>query len=108
VLGVPVGELPVAYRLYQNYPNPFNPATTIKYELPVQSTVTLTIYTILGQKVKTLVNGVEDAGVKQVQWDGRNERGLGVATGVYFYRLEARAVSGNASFTQVKKMLVLR
>jgi hypothetical protein len=108
VLGVPVGELPVAYRLYQNYPNPFNPATTIKYELPVQSTVTLTIYTILGQKVKTLVSGVEDAGVKQVQWDGRNERGLGVATGVYFYRLEARAVSGNASFTQVKKMLLLR
>jgi hypothetical protein len=107
-IGAPPPELPTAYALYQNYPNPFNPATTIKYELPVQSTVTLTIYTILGQKVKTLVSGVEDAGVKQVQWDGRNERGLGVATGVYFYRLEARAVSGNASFTQVKKMLLLR
>jgi hypothetical protein len=107
-IGAPPPGLPTAYALYQNYPNPFNPATTIKYELPVQSTVTLTIYTILGQKVKTLVNGVEDAGVKHVQWDGRNERGLGVATGVYFYRLEARAVSGNASFTQVKKMLLLR
>ncbi len=100
--------LPTAYKLYQNYPNPFNPATTIRYELPGPSRVTLTIFNILGQKVKTLISGMEDAGVHHVQWDGRNDQGLGVATGVYFYRLEASAVSGASSFTQVKKMLVLR
>lgn len=108
VLDTLYAGMPTAYKLYQNYPNPFNPATTIKYELPVPSSVTLTIYNILGQKVKSLVNGVEDAGVQLVQWDGKNDAGANVATGVYFYRLEARAMSGNASFTQVKKMLMIR
>lgn len=89
--------LPRNLELEQNYPNPFNPNTTISYQLPGQSHVTLKIYDVLGREVATLVNGVEDPGYKSVQWEA-----TGVASGVYFYRLEA----GN--FASVKKLTLLR
>ena len=107
-IGAPPPELPATYALFQNYPNPFNPSTIIKYQLPMQSRVTIKIFNLLGQEVKIVSEGIETAGVHQLQWDGRNNSGVGVASGVYFYRLEANSIGGTNSFRQVKKMLLLR
>lgn len=96
--------LPKGYALEQNYPNPFNPTTTLRYQLPVNSRVTLKIYNVLGQVVQTLVDGVESGGYKSTEWNAS-----GVASGMYFYRLEATSTSDpTKSFTQVKKMLLLK
>ncbi len=100
------GSVPVAYSLDQNYPNPFNPSTQIRFSLPVASGVHLVVYNVLGQEIATLMNGVVPAGQTVVVWDGRNGAGAPVASGVYFYRLQAN--SGAASFSSVKKMLLLR
>jgi hypothetical protein len=91
------GELPKRYALDQNYPNPFNPSTTIKYDLPKDSKVSLKVFDILGREVSTLVNGEEKAGFKSVEWNG-----TGFATGVYFFRLQA------GDFTATKKLLLLK
>jgi Secretion system C-terminal sorting domain len=88
---------PSTFSLRQNYPNPFNPSTTIRYGLPSESHVTLTVYNTLGQKVTELVNGEMHAGYHEVRFDGTN-----LTSGVYFYRLQA----GN--FVATKKLLFLR
>lgn len=90
------------FKLFQNYPNPFNPTTIISYKLPVSSEVELKIYNLLGQKVRSLVNERKPAGFYQVQWDGRDETGKEVSSGVYIYRLKA------GDFIQSKKMLLIR
>jgi len=90
------------FELPQNYPNPFNPETEISYSLPNDSYVKLAIYNIKGQKVKTLVNGFETAGYKAIRWDGTDETGQKVASGIYFYRLEA------GDFTQTRKMVLMK
>ena len=77
--------VPMAFHLSQNYPNPFNPNTKIEYQLPQRSTVTIDIYNILGQRIKTLVdNEPKDAGYYQLNWDGTNINGANVSTGIYF------------------------
>jgi len=81
--------LPERYSLNQNYPNPFNPATTIAYEIPAESMVELTIYNILGERVATLVNEVKPAGSYKIVWNGQNDSGSPVSSGIYFYRLTA-------------------
>ena len=97
-------NLPEYFTLEQNYPNPFNPSTVIKYQLPVNSLVTLKIYNILGQEVGTLVNGIQDAGYKSVEWQANN-----VMSGIYFYRIEAVSVNDPSNkFLHVKKMLLLK
>ncbi len=102
-------DLPMQYALEQSYPNPFNPITTIKYQLPVESKVTLKIYSVLGQEVKTLVNEIEDAGFKQVEWNSTTNLGSPLASGVYFYKIEAVSIADpTKSFNQVKKMLLIR
>jgi len=109
LVGVPESEVPNAYELYQNYPNPFNPTTTIQFRLAVQSKVVIKIFNVLGQEVKTIVDGVENSGVYQLHWDGKSNAGVGVATGAYFCRIEANATgASSSSFTSVKKMLMLR
>jgi FlgD Ig-like domain len=97
------------FSLSQNYPNPFNPSTTILYELPAKSNVTVKIYNILGQEVRTLVNQIQQAGQQAAIWDSRNNFGREVSSGVYFYRIEATPVSGTGNvFSSVKKMLLLK
>lgn len=93
---------PKEFYLSQNYPNPFNPETTIKYQLPISSKVMLQIFNIIGQKIKTLVNEEEQAGYYEIKWDGTNDFGIKVSSGIYFYQIRA----GN-NFIQIKKMLFL-
>jgi hypothetical protein len=96
------GGVPTAYALEQNYPNPFNPETTIKYQLPASSHVRLSIYTALGQEIRLLVNYSQPAAFHQVVWDGRDNAGNPMPSGVYFYRLETE------KFTAMKKMVMMK
>jgi hypothetical protein len=95
------GRIITDYRLYQNYPNPFNPSTLIQYEIPNSGQVTLTVYNIVGQQVRTLVNKSQTAGAYQISWDGRDEQGRRLSSGVYFYRLNAK------SFVETRKMTLV-
>ncbi|MBI5472565.1 MAG: T9SS type A sorting domain-containing protein [Ignavibacteriae bacterium] len=99
--------VPQTFALQQNYPNPFNPTTTILYALPEAARVNLSIYNVLGQRVAELKNEVQNAGFYNAIWNGRNDAGAQVATGVYFYRLEATPSSG-ATFVSMKKALLLK
>jgi photosystem II stability/assembly factor-like uncharacterized protein len=101
-------KLPQQFALSQNYPNPFNPTTTILYSLPQAAQVKVSIYNMLGQRVVELANEVQPAGSHQVVWDARNSLRQHVASGVYFYRLEARPLDGSAPFTSIRKMLFLK
>jgi hypothetical protein len=94
-----VGPLNVAveFELFDNYPNPFNPSTTIKFELPTSAHVSLTVFDILGREVSVLVNERRDAGVYEVKFDGS-----ALASGVYFYRIQA------GSFVETKRLLLLK
>ncbi|MDP3024368.1 MAG: S8/S53 family peptidase [candidate division Zixibacteria bacterium] len=96
------GPLPEKFALFQNFPNPFNLATNISFYLSEKSEVNLTIYNVLGEKVRTLINGILDAGSHSITWDGKNETGSVVASGIYFYRLNA----GDQVMT--KKMSLLK
>ncbi|MBC8175548.1 MAG: M6 family metalloprotease domain-containing protein [Candidatus Marinimicrobia bacterium] len=98
------------YRLYPAYPNPFNPITTIRYELPEQSFVTIVIYDILGRTVKQLVNSTQGAGFKSVQWNATDSFGKPVGAGIYLYQIRVRQKDrGQAEvFTQTHKMLLLK
>jgi len=103
------GEVPAVFALHQNFPNPFNPKTVIKYDLPSESKVTLKVFNILGEGVRTLVSEVQEAGYRSIEWDSRNNAGLAVASGVYFYRIEMASISDRSnSFSQVKRMLLLK
>ena len=93
---------PDVYALYQNYPNPFNPVTKITYQLPEESYVAVTIYNLAGQKVTTLVDGRRSGGFHAVDWYGENSKGESVASGLYFFRIEAE------NFSKTLKMLLLK
>ena len=95
-------SLPLATALAQNYPNPFNPETTIQFDLAVETSVSLRVYDVTGQVVRTLVSTSLPAGSYTHLWDGSNEQGMKVGNGVYFYELKA----GN--FSSKKKMTLLQ
>jgi hypothetical protein len=96
------GGLPTAYVLDGAYPNPFNPATTIKFATPRSGMVDLKIYDLAGRHVRTLVNGQKTAGYHSVMWDGTDHKGRGVASGAYYYRLQAEG------FEETQKMLLIK
>ncbi len=90
------------FQLFANYPNPFNPGTTIAYEVPKAGHVRLGVYNMLGEKIRVLVDGVQAAGRHQVRWNGRDERGRSLPSGVYLYRIEADG------FRQTRRMVLFR
>ena len=92
---------PAIFKLNQNFPNPFNPGTVISYELPSDSPVQLEIYNSLGQRVRTMVDAWQEAGYHGLIWEGTDDSGRGLASGVYFYRLQA------GSFTESRKMVLV-
>lgn len=94
--------LPRKFALGQNYPNPFNPSTTIKYDLPVEGPVRLTIYNVAGRRVRTLVDEHQGAGFKSVVWDGTSDAGQRVSSGLYLYRIESGDYRMTRSMTLVK------
>ncbi len=109
---LPSNEAPQAFDLSQNYPNPFNPSTTIRYGLPERSLVTLAVFNTLGQQIATLVQGEEDAGYHEIQFDAR-----GLASGVYLYRLQVHPMdsaierdskSGAGDFVQTRTSVLVR
>ncbi|MBI4552856.1 MAG: T9SS type A sorting domain-containing protein [Candidatus Latescibacteria bacterium] len=103
-------RVPGAFALAQNYPNPFNPTTRIRYALPRPGSVTIIVYNLLGQAVRMLLNDQpHQAGFYAIEWNGRNETGRQVGTGVYFYRIVVRdAVTGREVFTRVRKMVLVK
>ncbi|MCC7263360.1 MAG: T9SS type A sorting domain-containing protein [Candidatus Latescibacteria bacterium] len=94
--------VPAGFSLGQNYPNPFNPTTTIRFSLPQPGEAELCVYNLLGQRVATLVQGLQEAGPQVLQWNGRDEAGRELASGVYLYRLRA------GGQVQTRRLLLLR
>ena len=82
--------IPKTYVLKQNYPNPFNPGTFIYFEIPEEADINISIYNTLGQKVKMLVNDFKISGSYRILWNGTNDQGRTVASGIYFYRLTSK------------------
>jgi hypothetical protein len=95
-------NIPTSFSLKQNYPNPFNPQTIIEYVLPKDCELEIAIYNILGRKVRTLVKEFQKSGQHRVEWDGKDEEGKEVSSGIYFYRIKT------PEFSQAKKMVLLR
>ncbi|MBV6444484.1 MAG: T9SS type A sorting domain-containing protein [Ignavibacteriales bacterium] len=100
--GIGESDIHFDFKLGQNYPNPFNPETKIEFSLGRKAAVNLEIYDVSGKKVRSLVNGEVSAGAQSVVWDGKNDAGLRVPTGVYFYTLKT------GEFTESKKMILLK
>ncbi|MCF7923084.1 MAG: T9SS type A sorting domain-containing protein, partial [Candidatus Marinimicrobia bacterium] len=96
-------EIPTAFELKQNYPNPFNPTTTISYSVPEASEVVVGIYNLLGQEVRSLAYGDHQPGVYTTMWDGLNQQGVRVESGIYLYRM-----SSSAGFNATKKLVMLK
>ncbi len=95
-------NLPQKFELFQNYPNPFNPETTIKFSLPKNSKVKLVIYNILGQQITKLTDKDFQAGIHKLKWNGKNNSGIPVASGMYIYRIETK------EFINAKKLILIR
>ena len=102
ILNVFDSNIPKNFSLKQNYPNPFNPITSIRYDLPEDGLVNITIYDMMGRIVKTLVNDFHTPGFKSVQWNATNERNEPASAGLYLYTIQA------GDFRQTKKMVLLK
>ncbi len=102
-VGITNDWLPMTSYQLSNYPNPFNPTTTIRYQLPENGEVNLSVYNIKGQKIKTIVNEKMEQGLQQIIWDGKNDNNQYVASGVYFYKLKV-----NDKNIAIKKCLLLK
>ncbi|MBM4166772.1 MAG: T9SS type A sorting domain-containing protein [Ignavibacteria bacterium] len=97
-------RIPTEFALEQNYPNPFNPTTNIRFALPVESFVTISVYNVVGQKVATVLNGTLGAGYRTVEWNSSAT----LSSGVYFYRIDAVPTNGAKSFTKINKMVLMK
>jgi len=97
------GEIvPEVFALHQNYPNPFNPVTSLRYDLPEDGLVNITVYDMIGRLVKTLVNSPQTAGYKSIRWNATNNRNEPVSAGLYLYTIHA------GEFRKTKKMVLLK
>ena len=96
------GNLPTSFNLEQNYPNPFNPETRIRFAVNQTGAYQLSVFNVLGQPVRTLVNGIQTPNTYEVTWDGRNDAGATVGSGIYFYRLTGEGLSIS------RKMILLK
>ena len=94
--------IPEQFSLHQNYPNPFNPVTTLRYDLPENALINITIYDMLGRQVKTLMDQTQDAGYRSIIWDATNDYGKPVSAGIYLYQIQA------GEYMQTKKMVLLK
>tara|TARA_Y100000590_G_scaffold317944_1_gene359714 strand:+ start:267 stop:3701 length:3435 start_codon:yes stop_codon:yes gene_type:complete len=102
VLSIDEEMIPDVYALHQNYPNPFNPTTALRYDLPEDARVSITIYDVMGRKVRSLINSEQSAGYRSIRWDATNDIGGPVSAGMYIYMIQA------GKFSQTKKMLLLK
>jgi len=96
------GVIPEDFALYNNHPNPFNPSTILHYDVSETREVLIEVYNILGQKIKTLVDAVESPGHHEVEWNGTDENGYRVSSGIYLYHMQA------GDFNQSKKMMLMK
>jgi len=118
--GGPVGiqseepvAMPTEFKLHQNYPNPFNPETTIAYDLPGAFLVTVEIFNTVGQRIRLVSSHVQGPGQAIATWDGRNDQGQAMVSGMYFYQVTASALENKESnqhiqFQETKKMLLVK
>ena len=102
ILSIQSETVPLLYTLYQNYPNPFNPVTSLRYDLPEDGLVNITVYDMMGRVVKTLVNTSQTAGYKSIRWNATNDRNESVSAGLYLYTIQT------GEFRQTKKMVLLK
>jgi hypothetical protein len=101
-IGGELEGIPTEFALHQNYPNPFNPVTTLRYDLPENDLVNITVYDMLGRQVKTLINKTQDAGYRSIIWDATNDYGKPVSAGIYLYQIQA------GEYISTKKMVLLK
>ena len=94
--------IPTEYRLGQNYPNPFNPETEIRYDIPEQTNVTIRIFNSMGRTIRTIVNKNQQAGSYIIRWDGKDEMGIPVSSGIYFYQMTTN------QYNQIMKMILIK
>jgi len=99
-------QIPEQIYLYQNYPNPFNLTTKIRYDIPVNGFIELTIYNILGKKIKTLFSGFKNAGIYTTTWNGKDDNGNNVSSGIYFCKLHVD--NNSSSYEKMMKIIVLK
>ena len=91
------------FELSQNFPNPFNPSTVIKYSIPKESKVKVSIYTVLGEEIFQLVNTQQNEGYYNVTWNAQN-----LSSGIYFVRIVANSIDGRNNFVSIKKMILIK
>jgi hypothetical protein len=94
---------PLQYALFQNYPNPFNPNTSIKYSIPFESNIKLTVYNTIGQVVKVLISEVQQSGIHELNFPSSS-----LSSGVYFYTIQANSIDGKQNYNNTKKMILLK
>ena len=101
-MSVDGNQIPVAYALHQNYPNPFNPVTNLRYDLPEDAMVNITIFDMMGKVVRTMLNEEQSAGFKVLQWNGSNNNGQPVSSGLYIYTITTD------NFSKTRKMILMK
>jgi hypothetical protein len=109
-VGVADGKaIPDVFALHQNFPNPFNPLTALPYDVPEIANIKIDIYNLLGQKVRSLVTGEHEPGFYRAIWNGKNDQGALVTTGVYIYQITAQSnATGEVAFTKTRKLVLMK
>jgi hypothetical protein len=102
LLSIDNGIIPEVFALHQNYPNPFNPVTSLRYDLPEDGLVNITIYDMMGRIVRSLLNSKQAAGYHSIKWNATNNKNEPVSAGLYLYTIQA------GEFSQTKKMVLLK